>query len=81
MPSTSGRETLRSVMSEGPSRPRGRRFAFFGEVFGELSKVTWPSREDATRLTLLVILVAVTIGAFLSLWDFGFSEIVERVLI
>ena len=63
------------------SRGRGlgsRRFSIFGfigEVFSELRKVTWPSRQETTRLTLLVIVLAALMGAFLGLFDWGFSRI------
>ncbi len=72
-----GRNPLRAVMDEGQARRRGR-FAFLGEIYGELTKVTWPSREDAARLTLLVLGVSVFMGIFLGLWDLGFGELVER---
>lgn len=75
-----GRNPLRAVMDEGQTRRRGR-FAFFGEVYSELTKVTWPSREDAARLTLLVLGVSAFMGVFLGLWDFGLSELVERLFL
>ncbi len=75
-----GRNPLRSMMDEGQVRRRGR-LALIGEVYGELTKVTWPSREDAARLTLLVLGVSAVVGVFLALWDMGFSELVERVFL
>lgn len=76
-----GRNPLRSMMDEGQVRRRGRRLAFVREVFEELTKVTWPSREDAARLTLLVLGVSAVVGVFLALWDLGFSEVVERAFL
>ncbi len=35
---------------------------FFGEVVSELRKVTWPSRQETTRLTMLVLVVSIIIG-------------------
>ena len=75
-----GRNPIRSMMDEGQVRRRGR-LAFIGEVYSELTKVTWPSREDAARLTLLVLSVSAVVGVFLALWDLGFSELVERVFL
>ena len=80
MAQTRGRNPLRSMMDEGQVRRRGR-LALIGEVYGELTKVTWPSREDAARLTLLVLGVSAVVGVFLALWDMGFSELVERVFL
>ena len=71
---------LRSMMDEGQVRRRGR-FAFFGEIVGELVKVTWPSRDDAIRLTLLVLGVAAVMGVFLGLWDFGFQQMMDRLFL
>lgn len=49
--------------------------SFFGGVASELRKVTWPSREQTTRLTVLVLVVSVVIGAILGLIDIGFSRL------
>ena len=51
-----------------------------GEVAGELRRVTWPSREETVRLTIIVIAVSVAIGAFLGLVDLGFSRLMTFVL-
>ena len=51
---------------------------FFGEVIGELRRVSWPSANETLRLTLMVIAVSVVIGVVLGLsdlvygWAFGF---------
>jgi len=77
--SASGRNVLRSAMDQGPSRP-GRRFQLVGEIISELSKVTWPPRQEATRLSQLVVGIALAVGIFLGIWDFGFGQLVNRVL-
>jgi|TARA_B100000315_G_C14589329_1_gene594854 preprotein translocase subunit SecE len=59
---------------------RAINFRIFGEVVGELRRVTWPSRQETMRLTLMVISVAVTIGTFLYLVDLGFSHVVALLL-
>ena len=76
-----GRNPLRAVMDEGGQARRRGRFSFIGEIYGELTKVTWPSREEAARLTMLVIGVSAVVGVFLGLWDFGFSQLVERAFL
>ena len=80
MASTPGRNAVRSMLDEGQVRRRGR-FALIGEVYSELSKVTWPPRQDAVRLTMLVLAIAVVMGVFLGLWDFAFSQLAELVLL
>ena len=47
---------------------------YFSETIGELRKVTWPTRREATNLTLIVLAVTVSIGIFLGLMDFLFSR-------
>jgi preprotein translocase subunit SecE len=49
-------------------------------VVGELKKVTWPSREETTRLTMLVIAISATIGIALGLIDIGFTRVFERFI-
>lgn len=44
--------------------------SFFKEVKEELAKVTWPSREQTIRYTVLVIIVAVSVGIFLGGLDY-----------
>ena len=54
-------------------------FRFFAEVFSELRKVTWPSRQEATRLTVLVIALSATIGVFLGLIDMLFARVLSVI--
>ena len=73
-----GGNPLRGMLNEGPARKRSR-FALIGEVYVELTRVTWPNRQDAARLTLLVLLVAAFMGLFLGIfWDQVFSFAVEK---
>ncbi|HLI26190.1 MAG TPA: preprotein translocase subunit SecE [Chloroflexota bacterium] len=39
------------------------------EVIAELRKVTWPTREEALKLTALVITITVVVGLFLGAID------------
>lgn len=57
----------------------GSRFRFFGDTMAELKKVTWPTRQEAIRLTVTVLIVCIIIGAFLALADYGFSRLVRDV--
>jgi len=52
---------------------------FFGEIFGELRKVSWPTRQEATRLTVLVIALSATIGVFLGLIDMFFARVMSVI--
>lgn len=44
--------------------------SFLKEVREELVKVAWPTREQTIKYTVLVILVAVVVGAFLGFLDY-----------
>ena len=48
---------------------------FFSEVIGELRKVTLPSRQEATSLTILVLTLSITIGILLGIVDYFFSRL------
>jgi preprotein translocase subunit SecE len=41
----------------------------FRETRSELRKVVWPTREETTRLTIVVIAISVTIGLMLFIGD------------
>lgn len=53
---------------------------YIRETTGELRKVSWPTWPEAKRLTGLVLLVMVVVGAFLAGVDFIASELMGIVL-
>ena len=53
---------------------------FLGEVRSELRKVVWPTRQEATKLTALVVGISVAVGVILGLVDYGFSELFRLAL-
>ncbi len=53
---------------------------YFGDIVSELRRVVWPSRQETTRLTIMVIAVAAVIGLFLGIVDMGFSRLMGVVL-
>lgn len=50
------------------------------ETRGEMRKVTWPTREDATRLTLIVLGFTTVFALFLGFLDFGWSRLVALII-
>jgi len=54
--------------------------SFIGEVRDELKKVTWPTRNEVIRLTLVVILVSLLVGAYISGFDFMLTKIMEIIV-
>jgi preprotein translocase subunit SecE len=57
------------------------RFSLFKDIYDELKKVTWPSRREGIRLTVMVIVVCLVVGIFLGAIDLGFSELVKKVFL
>lgn len=58
----------------------GAAFKFLTEVKEELYKVSWPSRQQTIRLTLVVILVSVIVGVFLGGLDYLLTKLMEVIL-
>ncbi len=54
---------------------------FLKETQVEMKRVTWLSRRQAIRLTLIVIVFSLAVAAFLGFWDFVFSNIIFRFLL
>ena len=67
--------THRTVTSKKSSR-----FRFIGETIGELRKVVWLTRREAAYLTFLVLIVSITAGLVLGAVDWGFSELVRKLI-
>jgi len=53
---------------------------FFREVKVELKKVTWPTRKQTVGTTIVVVVFVFVIAAFLGLFDYALSKIVQVVL-
>lgn len=49
-------------------------------TLGELRKVTWPTPQEAWRLTKVVIVVMLAMSALLGLLDFAFTRLIAWVL-
>jgi preprotein translocase SecE subunit len=51
------------------------RFHFPVEVVAELRKAHWPTRQEALRLSILVLVVCVVVGLILGGLDLGFTRL------
>ncbi len=72
-PRGEGRSGLSAVASW---RPR-----FVMDIISELRKVVWPSRQDTTYLTIVVLIVAAIVGAALGGIDIGFGWLIDNTLL
>ena len=50
------------------------------ETIGELKKVNWPTPREAWRLTKIVIIVILVMGALLGGLDFGFTKLIGWIV-
>ncbi len=53
---------------------------FFKEAKTELSKVVWPTKKEAIKMTIMVIIGSIFVAIFLGSFDFLFMKIVEFIL-
>jgi len=57
------------------------RFRFIGDIIAELKKVVWLTRREAIYLTTLVLIVAAAMGILLGAFDYGFTQLVDKLFL
>lgn len=73
-------------MSKTAARARGgdgtvaRLKAYIKETRAEIGRVTWPTREQALRLTGIVLAVTAALAIFLALIDYIFARFIAQVM-
>ncbi len=63
------------VRTKKPSKLR-----FFVDAVQELRKAHWPSRRETVRLSIMVAVVCIVVGALLGAFDFLFSGLMRFLL-
>lgn len=58
-----------------PALPNIPPVQFVHEVVTELKKVTWPTRAETVKLTIVVIAVSIIVGIFIGIVDATFLKI------
>ena len=53
---------------------------YINETIGELRKVSWPTRKEATNLTIVVLVVTVFMSLLLGLLDFIYQQFFALLL-
>ncbi|MFH1618233.1 MAG: preprotein translocase subunit SecE [Candidatus Margulisiibacteriota bacterium] len=48
---------------------------YFKETVAEMKKVTWPDRRYVTVATIIVLVIVLVLGAFITTIDLGFSRL------
>jgi preprotein translocase subunit SecE len=52
---------------------------FLADVLEELKKVNWPTREQTIRLTLVVFIISLIVGAYVGIIDVLLAKVLEII--
>ncbi|THA72897.1 preprotein translocase subunit SecE [Streptomyces sp. A0958] len=63
----------------GKKGPLGRLALFYRQIIAELRKVVWPTRNQLTTYTSVVIVFVVVMIGLVTVIDFGFARVVKYV--
>lgn len=58
-----------------PKKKSGGSKKFFRETLAEMKKVTWPSKEQLTKNTLIILAFIVVTAVVISALDLGFEQL------
>lgn len=71
---------MNKVTTQTGPRPTNAVVNYFRETRAELRKVSWPTRQQATNLTLIVLAVTVAMAIFLGAVDYLFAAIIRLIV-
>ena len=52
---------------------------YLDEVWSELRKVSWPTREQVRNLTVLVFAISFVVGVYITVLDSAFTFLIARI--
>ena len=52
---------------------------FARDVRGELRRVSWPGREQLRQSTAVVLIIVLTLAAYVAAWDFLFGRLARLI--
>jgi preprotein translocase subunit SecE len=53
---------------------------YFDEVWSELRKVSWPTREQVRNLTVLVFAISLAVGIYITVLDGAFQFAIDLLV-
>jgi preprotein translocase subunit SecE len=53
---------------------------YLRQTFDELKKVTWPTRADVVKLTVIVLIISLIVGLYIGALDYVFIRVTELFL-
>ena len=69
-----------TTAAQAAPKPDNRLVRYFKETRAELRKVSWPTRKQATNLTLIVLAVTVAMAIFLGAVDLLFASLLRLLV-
>jgi preprotein translocase subunit SecE len=54
---------------------------FLGDVVSEIKKITWPTRREAIKYTITVIVISLVVSLILALFDGAFTALLQKFVI
>ncbi|THA32515.1 preprotein translocase subunit SecE [Streptomyces sp. A1277] len=63
----------------GKKGPLGRLALFYRQIIAELRKVVWPTRNQLTTYTTVVIVFVVVMIGLVTVIDLGFARVIKYV--
>ncbi|AWK10603.1 MULTISPECIES: preprotein translocase subunit SecE [Streptomyces] len=73
------RKKSRKGGKRGKKGPLGRLALFYRQIVAELRKVVWPTRNQLTTYTTVVIIFVVIMIGLVTVMDYGFQAAVKYV--
>lgn len=58
----------------------GKVTEFLRDVKIEMARVSWPTRKQTAKYTLVVILMSLAVAGFLAAWDWIFGQVITRII-
>jgi len=53
---------------------------YLKEVKLELTKVTWPKKQQIIKLTLIVFIISAVVGIYVGALDYAFTKLLELLI-
>lgn len=63
-----------------PKSPRVGPVQYMGEVRSEMRRITWPTKDELVKFTVVVIVAVLLLTGLVALLDYGFGEAVLQLL-
>ena len=71
----------RSAKTITVSTKKRSKLNFIWESLEELKKAQWPTKREALRLSILVMVICVVVGGILGVLDYGFTKVLTELIL